>query len=112
MAPLFMTLYYILGVIGIESYDETFHPQQSSPYSVYDKYANFRTFLFSQIVIVQSMIEAGWSMIIFDHSYRFGHTILVYLYFIMIHIFVDTTIFSLMKGMVADLYETIALQFE
>ncbi len=112
MFHLFMTLYYIIGIIGIESYDETDLKQQSSPYSFYDKFANFRTFLFSQIVIVQSMIEAGWSMIIFDHSYRFGHTILVYLYFIMIHIFIDTTIFSMMKGMVADLYEAISLEFE
>lgn len=56
MFPLFMTLYYILGIIGIEAYDETFLEQQSSPYSVYDKVANFRTFLFSQIVIVQSMV--------------------------------------------------------
>lgn len=58
------------------------------------------------------MVEAGWSMIIFDHAYRFGNTALVYIYFIMIHIFIDTTIFSLMKGMVADLYETISLEFE
>lgn len=66
----------------------------------------------SQVVIVQSMVEAGWSMIIFDHSYRFGNTVLVYLYFIMIHVLIDTTIFSLMKGMVADLYEAITLDFE
>ena len=51
-------------------------------------------------------------MIIFDHSYRFGNTVLVYLYFIMIHVLIDTTIFSLMKGMVADLYEAITLDFE
>lgn len=51
-------------------------------------------------------------MIIFDHAVRFGYTTFVYLYFIMIHIFIDTTIFSLMKGMVADLYETISLEFE
>ena len=58
------------------------------------------------------MVEAGWSMIIFDHSSRFGNTVLVYLYFIMIHVLIDTTIFSLMKGMVADLYEAITLDFE
>jgi hypothetical protein len=58
------------------------------------------------------MVEAGWSLIIFDHAYRFGHTALVYIYFIMIHIFIDTTIFSIMKGMVADLYESISMSFE
>lgn len=112
MSPLFLTLYYILGIIGIEAYDETFLMEQSSPYSFYDSVSNFRTFLLSQIVIVQCMVEAGWSMIIFDHAYRFGNTALVYIYFIMIHIFIDTTIFSIMKGMVADLYETIYLSFE
>ena len=60
--------------------------------------ANFRSFLLSQVIIVQSMAEAGWSNIIFDHAYRFGNTILVYLYFIAIHIIIDTTIFSIMKG--------------
>jgi hypothetical protein len=51
-------------------------------------------------------------MIIFDHAYRFGNTILVYIYFISIHVIIDTTIFSLMKGMVGDLYEAITLDFE
>jgi hypothetical protein len=51
-------------------------------------------------------------MIIFDHAYRFGNTILVYLFFISIHVIIDTTIFSLMKGMVGDLYEAITLDFE
>ena len=51
-------------------------------------------------------------MIIFDHAFRFGNTILVYLFFISIHVIIDTTIFSLMKGMVGDLYEAITLDFE
>ena len=58
------------------------------------------------------MIEAGWSMIIFDHVYRFGYIGLVYTYFIFVHILIDTTIFSMMKGMVAELYETTALECE
>lgn len=53
------------------------------------------------------MIEAGWSPIVFDYSYRYNNFYGVCLFFVLIHIVIVIILVSLMKGLVGDLYETI-----
>lgn len=53
------------------------------------------------------MIEAGWSPLVFDYSYRYNNFYGVCALFVSIHVVVVIILVSLMKGLVADLYETI-----
>ncbi len=96
--------FYILGITGIEAYDNRFAPVSKSPYINYDNYSNFRSFLGSQLVNVQIMIEAGWSIIAFDTAFRFGYYGLVIVYFITCHILIVIVLVAWMKGLVGDLY--------
>ena len=93
----------------METLDNRFNPVTDSPirYSLYDKYSSFRNLMEAHLVIVQVMIEAGWSPIVFDYSYRYGIFLLVSLFFVLIHVIVVIILVSLMKGLVGDLYETI-----
>lgn len=93
----------------MEAYDNRYNYVRDSPYrySLYDNYSSFRSLIESQLVIVQVMIEAGWSPIVFDYAYRYGNHMLVFLFFVVIHIVIVIILVSLMKGLVSDLYETI-----
>lgn len=56
---------------------------------------------------VQVMIEAGWSPIVYDYAYRYDNFTGVAFFFVSMHIAIVIIMVSLMKGMAADLYETI-----
>lgn len=54
----------------------------------------------TQFICVQVLVEAGWSMLAFDHSVRTGYYALVMLYFVSIHMVTVLILSSLLKGVV------------
>lgn len=58
------------------------------------------------------MIEAGWSPIVFDYAERYDSFGEVVIFFVSIHICIVIILVSLMKGMVADFFETIYNKYE
>jgi hypothetical protein len=112
MFPLFMTCFYVLSVIGMERFDNRFGVESTSPYAIYDNYSSFRNLVQAHLICVQVMIEAGWSPIVYDYADRYQSFGEVVIFFVCIHICIVIILVSLMKGMVADFYETIYNKYE
>jgi hypothetical protein len=55
--PLYMLSFYMLGVTGMQIFrPSAMVTDEISPYSTYDKYSNFNTFLASQFLLIQLLI--------------------------------------------------------
>lgn len=97
--PLFMITYYILGVMGMQIFRKSgIINSEDSPYKVYNEFSNFDTFIYSQFILVQVLVEAGWSFVAYDHAFKFGHYGLVMLFFVICHILIVIILSSLLKG--------------
>ena len=63
--------------------------------------------------MVQVMIQAGWSIIGFDHAYRYNVPIAVSLFFFVVSHFATTLVVSaLVKGVTWEVYQTIQREFQ
>jgi hypothetical protein len=51
--PLFMIIYYVLGVFAMEVLYEPSKSAASSQYGMYDEFSHFRTFIGTQLVMFQ-----------------------------------------------------------
>lgn len=99
---------YFFGTIGILLFTGTpEHTQAESPYITYGTEANFHSFLSSQFIIVQILIESGWSKVTLDHAFRYGHTVISILYFVVCHLVLVFILTSIFQGITWDLYETV-----
>ena len=56
MFPLFMTLFYVLSVIGMERFDNRFGVGPTSVYGIYDNYSSFRNLWQAHLIWVQVTI--------------------------------------------------------
>lgn len=112
MFPLFMTVFYAMSIIGMERFDNRFGVASTSPYAIYDNYSSFRNLWQAHLICVQVMIEAGWSPIVYDYAERYNSFAAAVFFFVAIHVLVVIILVSLMKGMVADLYESIYLRYD
>lgn len=104
MFPIFMTVFYVLSIIGMERFDNRFGVPSTSPYALYDKYSSFRNLWQAHLVCVQVMIEAGWSPLVYDYADRYNAFGEAVFFFVSIHVCIVIILVSLMKGMAADLY--------
>ena len=111
--PLFMIIYYVLGVFAMEVLYDASLQAASSTYGMYDKFSHFRDFVGTQLVMFQILTEAGWSMIAFDYSSRspdkYG---LIMIMFCSFHIIVTLILATLIKGMVWSAYLAVSKQYE
>lgn len=97
--PLYMISFYFLGVIGVQIFwYQTEIDPADSPYSFYNQFSNFKTLLGTQFVFVQVLTEAGWSLIAYDHAYRYGVFALTMLFFVICHEVIVIILTSLLKG--------------
>ena len=110
--PLYMISYYVLGVLGMQIFrTENIKNQEESPYEAYGEFSNFNTFVGSQFIFVQILVEAGWSMIAYDHAYKFGYFGITMLYFVFSHIIIVIVLSSLLKGITWEVYYTVHEEF-
>lgn len=111
--PLYMITFYFLGAVGVQIFwRQTDILPADSPYSFYDQFSNFRTLLGSQFVFVQVLTEAGWSLIAYDHAYRYGTFALTMLFFVISHELIVIILTSLLKGITWEVYNSIEVEQE
>lgn len=110
--PLYMVCYYVLGVMGMLIFRQSgIVNHDVSPYKFYDQFSNFRTFIGTQFIFVQVLVEAGWSLIAYDHAYKFGYFGLVMLFFVLSHSLIVIVLSSLLKGITWEVYYTVHEEF-
>lgn len=69
--PLFLIVYYCLGVIGMEIFINSSTNIAPDPnFGYYDTFSNFRGFIYTQFYFVQILTEAGWSSVALDYASR------------------------------------------
>jgi len=51
--PLFMIIYYFLGILGMEIFYESSRLPPSPVYGVYNEFSSFKNFIFTQTYLVQ-----------------------------------------------------------
>ena len=54
----------------------------------------------TQFIMVQTMVEAGWSAVCYDYVVKTGIYAPVYLLFILYHVIIVLILTSLLKGLV------------
>lgn len=63
------------------------------------QFSNFKTFIYSQFIMIQVLTEGNWSTIAYDYSWKsqnlFG---LITVLFILIHFTIVTVVGTLLKG--------------
>jgi hypothetical protein len=69
-----------------------------SPYDQYQQFSHFGTFINSQFIFVQVLTEAGWSLVAYDHVFKYGYFGFVMLYFVFSHVVIVIILTSLLKG--------------
>lgn len=80
----------------------------TSIYSTYIQFSNFKTYIHSQYLLTQILTEASWSTLAFDYcvknpDYYAGVIIL----FIFMHFIFVTVIGTLLKGIFWEIYFTV-----
>lgn len=111
--PLFLLFFYWFGIIGMEAFYTTYTNGITTAYNFYDPVGHFRSFLYTQFVMIQVLTEAGWSMIAFDHAGRNANNYgFVMLFFCLMHITIVYMIAALIKGIFWEVYFTVNGQLE
>lgn len=110
--PLFLVVYYILGILGMEIfYDLSREPSVSA--SLYDPLSNFQGLINTQFYLVQVLTEAGWSAVAFDYASRAGSSwSLALLFFLLCHAIVVLVLAAVLKGIIWFVYITVAQQLD
>lgn len=75
---------------------------------MYSSYSSFENFIDSQLISIQIIIESGWSFIVFDYAHRFNNRVAIFLFFILQHAIIVQVLSATMKGLVGDLYDSVA----
>ena len=110
--PLFLFVFYIFSIIGMELFYNSYETTGSTVYGQYNQFSSFKTFIQSHYVMVQILTEAGWSMVAYDHCWRnpqyYGY---VMVYFCFMHIIITYVIATLIKGIFWEVYFTVDQTF-
>ena len=97
--PLFLFFFFIFGIFGMEVFYNFYSTTGSPAYNNYQQFSHFQRFVNSQYIMVQVLLEAGWSQIAFDHSWKapqyYGY---IMTYFCIMHIFITYVVATLIKG--------------
>lgn len=110
--PLFLVVYYILGILGMEIFYDLSRQATSSP-SIYDELSNFQNLIYSQFYLVQVLTEAGWSAVAFDYANRAeGYWVAVLIFFVFCHLIVVLVLAAVLKGIIWFVFLTVAQQLD
>lgn len=63
-------------------------------------------------MFVQVLTEAGWSLVAYDHAYRYGTFALTMLFFVLCHEIIVIILTSLLKGITWEVFYSIAEEQE
>ena len=97
-------IFYIFGLIGLEMFCEKTYPyNEGSPY-ITEPYTDYSTFMGSQLILLQVMLEANWSNYIYDYAYKYDNFIAAAFYFNIFHMIVQLILLSLIKGIVWEVF--------
>lgn len=69
-----------------------------SNYNAYQQFSHFGTFINSQFIFMQILVEAGWSSVAIDHAYKYGYYALTMLFFVFSHVIIVIVLTALLKG--------------
>ena len=107
--PLFMIIYYFLGILGMEIFYDTSRLPPTVTYGAYDEFSNFRDFISTQTYLVQVLTEAGWSAVAFDYAKKNDSNFVgIMLYFVMCHIIIVIVLASVLKGIIWFVFITVS----
>jgi hypothetical protein len=106
--PLFLVVYYILGVAGMEIFYDLTRDTPSSA-SIYDSLSNFTDLIYTQFYLVQVLTEAGWSAVAFDYAARAGSSwALALLFFVLCHAIIVLVLAAVLKGIIWFVFITVS----
>ena len=106
--PLFLVVYFILGVAGMELFYNLARTSTTTP-STYDSLSNFQGLINTQFYLVQVLTEAGWSAVAYDYANRAGSTwALVLLFFVLCHAIIVLVLAAVLKGIIWFVFLTVA----
>ena len=110
--PLFLIIYYALGIAGMEIFYSLARSATSSP-SIYDPLSSFKTLINTQFYLVQVLTEAGWSAVAFDYANRAGSSwVMTLLFFVLCHAVVVLVLAAVLKGIIWFVFLTVAQQLD
>ena len=110
--PMFLIVYYTLGITGMEIFYNLARQNTASP-STYDSLSNFKEFINTQFYLVQVLTEAGWSAVAYDYANRAGSTwCLSLLFFVLCHAVVVLVLAAVLKGIIWFVFLTVAQQLD
>lgn len=96
--PLYLISFYAIGVLGTQIF--SYHINSETDYSGNRQFSNFDTLIGSQFLLIQILVEASWSYLVFDHIARYGYYTLIVIFFIFCHQIIVILLSSLFKGIV------------
>ena len=106
--PLFLFVFYVFAIIGMELFYDSYSTDGSPLYNSYDQFASFKNFVSTQYMMIQILVEAGWSVIANDHCWRnpqyYGY---IMLYFCFMHLIIVSVMSTLIKGIFWEVYFTV-----
>jgi hypothetical protein len=47
---------------------------------------------------MQILVEGGWSILAYDHAYKYGYFVFTMIFFVLCHMIIVTVLTSLVKG--------------
>lgn len=105
--PLFLIVYYILGIAGMEIFYDLTRESPANA-SIYDSLSNFKDLLNTQFYLVQVLTEAGWSAVAYDFAGRAGQAWgFALLFFVFCHIIVVLVLAAVLKGIIWFVFITV-----
>ena len=110
--PMFLIVYYTLGITGMEIFYNLARENTATP-STYDSLSNFKGFINTQFYLVQVLTEAGWSAVAYDYANRAGSTwYLCLFFFVLCHAVVVLVLAAVLKGIIWFVFLTVAQQLD
>lgn len=92
----------------MEIFYSSYQTAGSPNYNSYDQFSSFRNFISSQFLMMQILVEAGWSVIAYDHCWRHPQFYaLIMIFFCFMHIIIVSIISTLIKGIFWEVYFTV-----
>lgn len=105
--PLFLIVYYLLGIAGMELFYDLTRQDSLTP-SIYDQFSNFKELINTQYYLVQVLTEAGWSAVAFDFAARAGSSWgFTMLFFLLCHLVVVLVLAAVLKGIIWFVFITV-----
>ena len=107
-----LIVFYWYSIIGMELFQSTYERYSPGEFSRYEWTANFKNFINAQFVMMQILIDAGWSVIIMDlSSQNNGWYGLIMTMFCLMHMTIVWIIAGLIKGLFWEVYLCVSREY-